>query len=437
MNVVWNLKRLIGKGYKKMFDFKGRYLVIKGGRGSKKSYTTALWHIMKMMEDPNTNTLVLRKTGATLRDSVHAQLKVAIKALDVEHLWKVSVSPMEMMYIPTGQKILFRGLDEASKITSMTVDKGYLTYVWIEEAFEVTNEDEFNKIDTSIRGYRPPGTFNRITFTFNPWSNVHWLNTRFFEDRPNDINELRTIGRTIHYEDELELVMTTNFKINEFLSESDIALFSRMEVQNPRRFHIEGIGDWGIAEGLVFENWEVKAFDPIGLQSNKKLNLLDLYGADFGYTNDPSTLIKLLVDRVNYTIYVCEEHYQHGMTNKMIAEAIKAKGWEGKRIAFDIAERKSIDEIKTLGVPYAFGNPNKQTILAGIQWLQNYKIIVHPSCRYTAEELSMYCWTKDRDANLMNKPIDKYNHILDAIRYSCYNLIGERKVKSYDINDII
>lgn len=164
------LPEIIGKGYKTYWHFKGRYRVCKGSRASKKSKTTALWYIVNMMKYPGANTLVIRKTERTLKNSCFTELKWAIKRLGVEAFWKITVSPLEMTYIPTGQKIYFRGLDDPLKVTSITVDVGCLCWLWIEEAYEVSKEEDFDMLDESIRGQTPAGLFKQITITFNPWN---------------------------------------------------------------------------------------------------------------------------------------------------------------------------------------------------------------------------------------------------------------------------
>ena len=163
-----NIAKIVGKGYKTFGNYKGRYRVVKGSRGSKKSTTTALWIIYNMMKYSLANTLVVRRVFNTHKDSTWTQLKWAVNVLGVSHLWNFSKSPLEATYIPTGQKILFRGLDDPMSITSITVEVGYLCWAWFEEAFQIMNEDDFNKVDMSIRGELPPGYFKQITLTFNP-----------------------------------------------------------------------------------------------------------------------------------------------------------------------------------------------------------------------------------------------------------------------------
>ena len=183
---VIRLPEVVGKGYKTFWNFKGRYRVCKGSRASKKSKTTALNIIMRMMQYPEANTLVVRKVFRTLKDSCFTELKWAINRLGVQAYWEIKESPLEMTYVPTGQKIYFRGLDDPLKVTSITVEIGYLCWCWIEEAYEITNEDDFNMLDESIRGAIPEetGLFKQITLTFNPWNEKHWIRKRFLERLP-------------------------------------------------------------------------------------------------------------------------------------------------------------------------------------------------------------------------------------------------------------
>lgn len=232
-----DLRQVVGRGYGTYWNYKGRYRVCKGSRASKKSKTTALSIITKMMEYPDANTLVVRQVYSTLKDSCYTELKWAIHRLGVAKQWKCTQSPLEMTYKPTGQKIYFRGLDDTLKLTSITVEKGYLCWAWIEEAYQVANEKDFDMLDESIRGAIPPetGLYKQITLTFNPWSRTHWIKKRFFDCEPDaDI-----------------LAMTTNYTCNEWLDEADLRKFERMKKENPERYKVAGLGDWGI-DGLVF-----------------------------------------------------------------------------------------------------------------------------------------------------------------------------------------
>lgn len=406
-----NLPDKIGRGYASFWNFKGRYRVVKGGRGSKKSTTAAMWYIYNMMKYPLSNTLVVRQTFNSHLDSTWAQLKWATYNLGVQHLWSFTKSPLSATYLPTGQKILFRGLDDPMAITSITVDKGVLCWVWFEEAFQVRDEDAFNKIDMSIRGNMPLGYFKQITLTFNPWSDKHWMKKRFFDAD----------------EDENLFVNTTNYSCNEWLDAADVALFERMKTENPKRYRVEGLGQWGVIEGVIFDNWKVLEFD------HTKVNGELMVGLDFGYVNDPTALVCSLLDEKEKKLFIFDEFFKKGLLNDAIAQEIKSKGLSKATIIADSAEQKSIEEIRRTGVqrikPAAKG---PGSILQGIQKLQQYEIIIHPSCVNLMQEFECYSWAKDRNTgDGINKPIDEFNHGIDALRYSL-QCINTNKLKTFN-----
>lgn len=395
------LSEIVGKGYNDFWKFKGRYRVCKGSRASKKSCVCALYYITKMMQHPEANLLCIRKVYATLKDSVFANFKWAVKRLGVEKYWSFKISPLEITYIPTGQKILFRGCDDPLKITSITVDTGKLCWVLIEEAFEIS-ENEFNMIDESIRGSLDSSDlWKNITAIFNPWSDTTFLKRRFF-DTPNDENKF---------------AMTTNYTCNEFLDEADLAMFERMKVENPRRYSVAGLGNWGVAEGLVYENWNVEMFDVQEIV--KKNGIKGYWGLDFGYIVDESAFIFILADSIEKKLYICDEFYKKGLTNEEIAKEIIRKGYNKEIITADASEPKSIDQLRTLGISrIRAARKGPDSILHGIQNISDYKIIIHPSCKNFLEEISTYAWDKDKLGNMLNKPVDKKNHLMDAMRYA-------------------
>ena len=181
------MSEIVGNGYDDFWNCKTRYRILKGGKASKKSTTTALNFICRIMQMKDSNLLVVRQIMNTHRDSTFAQLQWAQGVLGVSSLWKNTVSPMEMTYLPTGQKIIFRGFDDVLKLASTTVSKGYLNFVWIEEGYEIAHEEDFDKLDLSVpRGNMPPHLFKQTTITFNPWSETHWLKKRFFDTENPD-----------------------------------------------------------------------------------------------------------------------------------------------------------------------------------------------------------------------------------------------------------
>ena len=404
-----SLPECVGKGYGTFWRWKGRYRACKGSRASKKSKTTALWYIVNLMKYPDANLLVVRKVFRTLKDSCFTELKWAINRMGVQDHWEIKESPLEMTYKPTGQKIYFRGLDDPLKVTSITVEHGYLCWMWIEEAYEIGNENDFNMLDESIRGAIPPetGLFKQITLTFNPWNEHHWIKKRFFDD-PDDET----------------LAMTTNYLCNEWLDEADRRVFETMRLNNPRRYRVAGLGDWGIVDGLIFENWEEKAFD---IDEVRRLaGEKSACGLDFGYTNDPSALFCGLVDISSKTIWVFDEMYKHGMSNERIAAEVTAMGYRKERIRAEAAEPKSIDRLYDLGLCHIQqARKGKDSVNNGIDFLQDFHIIVHPRCVNFITEISNYTWDTDtKTGKRLNKPIDDFNHLMDAMRYAMEDFSG-------------
>lgn len=395
------LPDVVGKGYKKFWNFKGRFRVCKGSRASKKSKTAALNFIVRIMQYPNSNLLVVRKTFRTLKDSCFAELKWAVSRLKVESFWDCKYSPLEMTYKPTGQKIYFRGLDDPLKVTSIAVPVGALCFLWIEEAYEITKEEDFDMLQESIRGQVPNGLFKQITLTFNPWNEHHWLKKRFFDCKDN----------------ENILAMTTNYMCNEWLDNSDRKMFEDMRKNNPKRYKVAGLGDWGIADGLIYENYVEDDFDIN--EVSKRKGVKSAFGLDFGYTNDETALFCGLVDESKKEIYVFDEIYKKALTNKKIYEEIHKKGYTKEKITADSAEPKSIDELRELGL-YRIrkARKGKDSINNGIQYIQDFKIIIHPRCVNFITEISSYTWAEDKFGNKINKPVDDFNHLMDAMRYA-------------------
>lgn len=401
------LPDIVGAGYGVFWRWKGRYRVVKGSRASKKSKTTALWYIYHMMKYPAANLLVARKVYRTLQNSCYSDLCWAIHRLGVDKYWRATKSPLEIQYKPTGQKILFIGLDDPLKVTSISVPNGVLCWLWIEEAYEITNETDFDRLDESIRGQLPPGLFTQVTLTFNPWSEKHWLKKRFF-DTPSPY----------------VLTATTNYMMNEFLSDTDRVLFDEMK-KNPRRYKVAGLGDWGIVEGLIYDRWEENAFDIDAIR--KKPGIKSAFGLDFGYTNDPTALFCGLVDKGSKTIYVFDEMYERGLTNQHIAKLLIRRGYGKERIIADSAEPKSIAELREAGIIRVHASrKGKDSINNGIQRIQDFHIVVHPRCVNFLTEISTYQWDTDNKTGvLINKPVDYNNHLMDAMRYGIMDAVQE------------
>lgn len=437
-----SIQKIVGKHYNRFWHSKKRYLVCKGSRGSKKSCTTALRFIYLMMYyfhnyNLKPNLLVIRRYMNTNWNSTRAQLLWAIDKLGVSHLWKIPKGEHTLTYRPSGQQILFRGFDDPQSITSITVAEGNLCWVWIEEAFQITSEEDFNKLDMSIRGNIPEPLFKQIVLTFNPWSDRCWIKARFF-DNPDENTD----------------TFTTNYMMNEFLGEDDLSIFEAMKEKNPRRYKIEGLGEWGIAEGLIFENWKVEDFDieelikkhynektPRGLPSFVSCN-----GMDFGY-NDPTVMIGAYADRKNYKIYVYYEFYEVMMENRKIANRLITDGFSECIIRADSEDPRTINELKLLGLHGIKGaKKGAGSVLGGIQKLQDYEIIVSPKCPKMIESLSNYAWKKDRMTDkIMNEPDHEFSHACITGDTLIHTINGKKPIKdligksefvySYDIEN--
>ena len=405
------LSEVIGGGYNQFWNFRGRYLVVKGSRGSKKSKTTALKIMFNLTKYPLSNALVIRQTFNTLRDSCWKELKWAAERFHVDREWNFTVTPLEATNKLTGQKIYFRGLDDPMKVTSITVDHGYLCYCWFQEAYEIKSEEAFNKIDLSLRGQLPDGYFRQEIFSFNPWSEHCWLKKRFF-DTPNTSNKL---------------ALTTTYKVNEWLGQEDLALFEQMKEQYPRRYEIEGLGHWGISEGLIYTNWKVEPFQ------RQTLDLPLCIGLDFGW-QDPTAISVMRVDEENKKLYVCDEFYSQHKTIEQVADWLIHNGYSKSVIMADAAEPRSIVELQQKGLlKVRAAAKGKNSIMEGVRKLQEYQMIVHPSCKNFQIELSNYTFDKDKQTGeWIDKPIDQFNHLMDASRYGIQCLSQRKQLQTLD-----
>lgn len=420
----FKLSEVIGGGYNDWWTTRKFYRICKGSKGSKKTRTTALWFIWHMMKYPQANTLVVRRFKNTLESTVYADMLWAIDRLDVADEWKPLKSPLRLVHTnvdpETGKKtqnvIMFAGMDDPLKLAGSAVRYGYLCWVWFEEMYDITNENEFDKLVMSIRGKIPPetGLWKQITGTFNPWSENTWIKKRFFDEPAKNV-----------------FSKTTTYKCNEWLGDDDIERYEDMYRQNPRMARIICDGDWGIAEGLVYENWYEEEFDPMQILAENP-NAKPVFGLDFGFSVSYNAFVAMIVDPKAHKLWVFDEMYERNLSNLEIAKRITNMGYGKERITADCAEPKSIYELQIGQIEETFTKDGKpqytrwilpnvepamkgpDSIRNGIRRMQSFTQIVHPRCVNYKMELNNYCFDQDKDGKWLDKPIKEFDHCLVA-----------------------
>lgn len=410
-----SIKELVGGGYDEFWNFKGRYRLVKGGRGSKKSTTTALWYIYNMMYyyykyGLKPNVLVIRAVKDDHRETTFAQLQWAINTLGVEDLWKSRTVPLSYTFIPSGQRIIFRGMDKAERIKSITAAVGNLCWIWWEEAFEIPYYEDVETINLSIRGKLPEPLFYQNTFTFNPNVADHWLKTRFY-DRVNQETGLSEDGQI--------LAITRNFDCNEFLDEAFLAEMERIKKLDPDRYRIVAMGEWGTSGGLIYKKWRVADFDYTRRLDPQKWSYR--YGIDFGFMESPTAIVCLAVNREERKMLILDTSYIYGKTAPEIADECKRMGIASKHIIGDSSHQMAIEEMIRNGVHHiepCVKGPG--SIVVGIERCKEYEIIIERHNKKFIEEIAAYRWKRGVKEDTYADEPDKYqsDHGLDAMRYA-------------------
>ena len=403
-------KRIFNEAYyPHLRDYSKRYEVYYGGAGSGKSYFVAQKLVYKALTDRRT-VLVLRKVNRTTKNSTFQLLINTLTSWGIFDKCKINKTDFTIE-LPNGSKFLCMGLDDQEKLKSIAD----LTDAWLEEATEFT-QDDFNQVDLRIRAQVKN---SQIILSFNPVSKANWCYLNFFsEQKQEEMADFRS---------KVEIVQT-NYTNNPHLPHEYVQSLLLLEKTNPVFYGIYALGNFGSLDKLVYNNWQKADFDW------QKIKGVNCWGLDFGYTNDPTALVGTVVNEEEKRIYIYKEWGGVGMLNDEIASHLLSLGLAKSAIIADSAEQKSIDEIKKQGVrrivPCTKG---PDSILAGIQRVQQYEIIVHPSCVNVIEELQNYAWTKDKATNeYINKPIDKFNHYLDALRYSMQCIDDRPKIQTLD-----
>jgi phage terminase large subunit len=360
-----------------------------GGAGSGKSVFVCQKIIVKACLSKR-KILIIRKFATTLKDSVFQLVIDTLKKWQLYSYCKVNLSTYTIT-LPNGSIFLFKGLDDREKIKSITD----ITDIWAEEATEL-NEDDFTQLDLRLRANVE---YLQFYLSFNPVSKVNWVYRKWFAEK-------RVYENT--------MILHTTYKDNRFLPADYIAALEEKQKSNYTYYKIYALGEFCTLDKLVFTNWSVAEFNHAEIKGSL------LVGLDFGFINDTSALVASVLDEAAKKIYIFKEWGDTGKTNQELAAVIKALGFSKSVIIADSAEQKSIAEIKKEGIiKIKESKKGKDSIIYGIQKLQNYEIIIHPLCRGIITEFENYSWKKDKNTGLyINEPIDMFNHYIDALRYS-------------------
>jgi len=378
--------------------------VLKGGRGSGKSTHIALRLIYDMMKYPVT-TLCVRKVARTLEESVFEQLKEAIALLNVEDYWRVMKSPLQLIYIPRGNKIIFRGADDPLKLKSLKVSKFPVAFLWIEELAEFKTEEEVSIIENTVmRGELPKGLHYAFYYSYNPPKRRLSCVNQKYE------TQFLPTNTYVHHSTYLD---------NPYISKVFIAEAEEVKKKNPQKYEWEYLGK-PIGSGIVpFNNLvfrkitddELKRFDNIR------------QGIDWGYGVDPFAFVRWHYDKTRRRIYAIDEIYGVKLSNREVAEMIKARGYNDTLIIADSAEPKSIDELKQYGIRIRGAKKGPGSVEYGEKWLDDLEEIVIDPQRTPniAREFESIDYQTDQDGNPKPKLEDVNNHTIDATRYGFEN----------------
>ena len=375
-------------------DYSTRFLVFYGGAGSGKSHFIAQRLVYKALKDTR-KILVLRKVNRTTKASTFQLLLDTLNQFGILNYCVINRTDFSIT-LPTGSQFLCMGLDDPEKIKSITG----LTDAWLEEATEFSLDD-FSQVNLRVRD--PKAENQEIILSLNPVSKANWCYLHFFAENP-ELDEFRKTVRIVH----------TTYKDNPHLPEAYVQALLMMKATNEVYYKIYALGEFGSLDKLIYNNWQKMDFDPDTIKGQL------LCGLDFGYTNDPTAFTASILVENERRIYIFKEWGGTGYLNDAIADQIKEMGFAKSIICADSAEQKSIDEIKRLGIsrikPCVKG---KGSVLQGIQKLQQYELIVHPSCENVIEELENYAWKKDKQTNeYINEPAEGFDHYMDSLRYS-------------------
>ena len=391
--------------YDHLFDYDTFTEVHYGGASSGKSHGVFQKIVIKALKDwkKPRKILVLRKVGATVRDSVFADVQATLSYFGILNMCKINMSAFRIE-LPNGAEFIFKGMDNPEKIKSI---KG-ISDVVMEEASEFTLDD-YTQLTLRLRDKAHKR--KQIYLMFNPVSKANWVYNAFFVKKPKN---------TVVYQ--------TTYKDNRFLDALTRENIEELANRNEAYYKIYALGEFATLDKLVFPKY-TKAL----LNKDDLRQITSYFGLDYGFINDPSAFMHVKIDDDRKRLYVVEEYVKKGLTNDKIAESITALGYAKEQIRADSAEKKSNQELRNLGIGRVIDvKKGAGSVMQGIQYLLQYEWIVDERCVKTIEELENYTWKKDKATNeYINEPVDSYNHCLDAIRYAIQDKITKSKIKTF------
>lgn len=391
--------------YDHLFDYDTFTEVHYGGASSGKSHGVFQKIVIKALKDwkKPRKILVLRKVGATVRDSVFADVQATLSYFGILNMCKINMSAFRIE-LPNGAELIFKGMDNPEKIKSI---KG-ISDVVMEEASEFTLDD-YTQLTLRLRDKAHKQ--KQIYLMFNPVSKANWVYNAFFVKKPKN---------TVVYQ--------TTYKDNRFLDALTRENIEELANRNEAYYKIYALGEFATLDKLVFPK-----YTKVLLNKDDLRQITSYFGLDYGFINDPSAFMHVKIDDDRKRLYVVEEYVKKGLTNDKIAESITALGYAKEQIRADSAEKKSNQELRNLGIGRVIDvKKGAGSVMQGIQYLLQYEWIVDERCVKTIEELENYTWKKDKATNeYINEPVDSYNHCLDAIRYAIQDKITKSKIKTF------
>ena len=379
------------------------YYDLHGGRGGLKSSFISLEIVLGMMKDKEANAAIFRKYGVTLRESVYEQILWAIDVLGVSHLWETGVSPMQCIYRPTGQKIVFRGLDKAKKTKSIKVSHGYFKYLWFEELDEFSGIEEIRTVQQSVRR----GGSRFVVFkSFNPPISIsNWANQYVNEPRADALRHKSCY-----------LDAPPEWLGQQFLDDAE-----HLKEVNERAYRHEYLGEPVGTGGQVFEFLEIRTITDEELRQFDRI----YQGIDFGWMPDPMAFIRCSYRPNHEKVYLMDEYVGRKISNEDLAKEIKRRHYDDYFIMCDSAEPKSIFDLRFRDVWAQAVNKRPGSVEYGMKWLQRRTIVIDPArtpCAY--KEIIEYEYDRDKDGNFLSGYPDKNNHCVDALRYALSRIMN-------------